>query len=146
MSGEEQTFPINDEDTSKSVFLILNTNKNLVQLFIVTFFTFSAGFLIWNYYVTMPMPASTLTLAVGHWQQVTGEIPLESGEGVGERADWSETAKIGAGSKHWTQAELVSGIGCSVDKVVMGSPVQNSRYFINFPSVFFFSSQFNLAL
>lgn len=84
------------------------------------------------------MPASTLTLAVGHWQQVTGEIPLESGEGVGERADWSETAKIGAGSKHWTQAELVSGIGCSTDKVVMGSPVQNSRYFINFPIVFFF--------
>uniref|UniRef100_A0AAV2MQW3 Uncharacterized protein n=1 Tax=Knipowitschia caucasica TaxID=637954 RepID=A0AAV2MQW3_KNICA len=30
----------------------------------------SSGFLIWFYYVTMPMPASTLALAVGHWHLV----------------------------------------------------------------------------
>uniref|UniRef100_A0A8C9X9G3 Aminopeptidase O (putative) n=1 Tax=Sander lucioperca TaxID=283035 RepID=A0A8C9X9G3_SANLU len=54
MSGEEQTVPTEDGDTP---------------------------FLIWNYYVTMPMPASTFTLAVGHWHQVTAEIPpaLERG-------------------------------------------------------------------
>uniref|UniRef100_A0A672ZM43 Aminopeptidase O (putative) n=1 Tax=Sphaeramia orbicularis TaxID=375764 RepID=A0A672ZM43_9TELE len=40
MSGEEQAVPLKDEDTR---------------------------FLIWNYHVTMPMPASTFTLAVGHW-------------------------------------------------------------------------------
>ncbi|XP_076859735.1 aminopeptidase O isoform X1 [Brachyhypopomus gauderio] len=27
------------------------------------------GFLQWNYYVTMPMPASTFTVAVGRWQE-----------------------------------------------------------------------------
>uniref|UniRef100_A0A665X5E8 Aminopeptidase O (putative) n=1 Tax=Echeneis naucrates TaxID=173247 RepID=A0A665X5E8_ECHNA len=44
MSGEEQAAPTEDRDTRFSV---------------------------WNYYVTMPMPASTFTLAVGHWCQVT---------------------------------------------------------------------------
>uniref|UniRef100_A0A3Q2YBY8 Aminopeptidase O (putative) n=1 Tax=Hippocampus comes TaxID=109280 RepID=A0A3Q2YBY8_HIPCM len=31
----------------------------------------SAGLLLWNYYVTMPMPASTFTLAVGRWLFMT---------------------------------------------------------------------------
>uniref|UniRef100_A0A8C4F105 Aminopeptidase O (putative) n=1 Tax=Dicentrarchus labrax TaxID=13489 RepID=A0A8C4F105_DICLA len=48
MSGEEKTVPTEDGDTR---------------------------FLNWSYYVTMPMPASTFTLAVGHWRQVTAEIP-----------------------------------------------------------------------
>lgn len=61
------------------------------------------------------------------------EIPLESGEGVGEGADWGKTAKLRDGPRHWTEAELVSGLGCSTAKVVTGSPVQDSRYFINFP-------------
>ncbi|KAJ0019134.1 hypothetical protein NQD34_006703 [Periophthalmus magnuspinnatus] len=38
----------------------------------------STGFSIWSYYVTMPMPASTLALAVGHWQQVTAVPPCGS--------------------------------------------------------------------
>lgn len=130
MSGEEQTPPINDEDTSKSV----NTKKTpLALVFIFTFLIFSAGFLIWNYYVTMPMPASTFTLAVGHWQQVAAEIPPESGEGVGEGADWGKTATLLAGPRHWTEARPVSGLGCSTAKIVTGSPLQDSRYFINFP-------------
>lgn len=137
MSGEEETSPINDEDTSKPVFVILKTHKKTSLccffFFFFTFVTFSAGFLIWNYYVTMPMPASTLTLAVGHWQQVTAEIPLESGEGVGEGEDWGKTAKLRAGPRHWTEAEFVSGPGCSTAKVVTGSPVRDGRYFINFP-------------
>lgn len=119
--------------------------KILCRYLFLHFLTFFAGYLIWNYYVTMPMPASTFTLAVGHWQQVTTEIPPELGEGVGERADWGKTAKPGAGPTHWTEAELASGLGCSTGKVVMDSPVQNSRYFMNFP-VDFFSSQFNLAV
>lgn len=114
-----------------------------MQVFIFVFSTLSAGFLIWNYYVTMPMPASTFTLAVGHWQQVTAEIPPQSGEGVGEQADRGQTAKLGAGPARWTQAELVSGLGCSSGKGV-GSALYNNRYFINFP-IDFFSSQFNLA-
>uniref|UniRef100_A0A667XG04 Aminopeptidase O (putative) n=1 Tax=Myripristis murdjan TaxID=586833 RepID=A0A667XG04_9TELE len=40
MSGEDQAVPIEDGQTR---------------------------LLIWDYYVTMPMPASTFTLAVGHW-------------------------------------------------------------------------------
>ncbi|XP_077600432.1 aminopeptidase O-like isoform X1 [Stigmatopora nigra] len=57
MSGEEQIEPIIDVETT--------------------------GLLIWNYYVTMPMPASTFTLAVGHWQQVPTE-PLP----VGGKSQW----------------------------------------------------------
>uniref|UniRef100_A0A7N8X478 Aminopeptidase O (putative) n=1 Tax=Mastacembelus armatus TaxID=205130 RepID=A0A7N8X478_9TELE len=49
MSGEEQAVPIEDGDTR---------------------------FLIWNYYVTMPMPASTFTLAVGHWYSTCCYSPL----------------------------------------------------------------------
>lgn len=30
---------------------------------------FCSGFLQWDYYVTMPMPASTFTIAVGQWQE-----------------------------------------------------------------------------
>lgn len=75
----------------------------------------------------MPMPASTFTLAVGHWQQVTAEIPPELGEGVGEQADRGETAKLGAGATRWTEEELVSGLGCS-----SGSAVQNNRYLLIF--------------
>jgi len=33
------------------------------------FFLFT-GVLSWYYYVTMPMPASTFTIAVGCWQEV----------------------------------------------------------------------------
>lgn len=122
--------------TQVSQSLSFLTQKNPLRCFFsffFTFVTFSAGFLIWNYYVTMPMPASTFTLAVGHWQQVTAEIPLESGEGLGEGADWGKTAKLRAEPRHWTEAELVSGLGCSTAKVATGSPVLDSRYFINFP-------------
>uniref|UniRef100_A0AAQ5YQP9 Peptidase M1 leukotriene A4 hydrolase/aminopeptidase C-terminal domain-containing protein n=1 Tax=Amphiprion ocellaris TaxID=80972 RepID=A0AAQ5YQP9_AMPOC len=55
MSGEEQAVPTEDGDTH---------------------------FFIWNYYVTMAMPASTFTLAVGHWHQVTAEIPPDAGLSV----------------------------------------------------------------
>ncbi|CAB1417009.1 unnamed protein product, partial [Pleuronectes platessa] len=75
MSGEEQALPTEDADTRFST---------------------------WSYYVTMPMPASTFTLAVGHWCQVTAEIPpaLEG------------------------EAGLVSGPGSSSSKVVKDSPHQ----------------------
>ncbi|XP_051757802.1 aminopeptidase O isoform X2 [Ctenopharyngodon idella] len=33
------------------------------------------GFLQWDYYVTMPMPASTFTIAVGQWQEARVNIP-----------------------------------------------------------------------
>uniref|UniRef100_A0A3P8S2X6 Aminopeptidase O (putative) n=1 Tax=Amphiprion percula TaxID=161767 RepID=A0A3P8S2X6_AMPPE len=60
MSGEEQAVPTEDGDTH---------------------------FFIWNYYVTMAMPASTFTLAVGHWHQVTAEIPPALENGVRDRTD-----------------------------------------------------------
>uniref|UniRef100_A0A672ZPD6 Aminopeptidase O (putative) n=1 Tax=Sphaeramia orbicularis TaxID=375764 RepID=A0A672ZPD6_9TELE len=60
MSGEEQAVPLKDEDTR---------------------------FLIWNYHVTMPMPASTFTLAVGHWFRVPAELPPSLETGLRDRAD-----------------------------------------------------------
>ncbi|XP_070760110.1 aminopeptidase O [Enoplosus armatus] len=97
MSGEEQTVPIEDGDTR---------------------------FLVWNYYVTMPMPASTFTLAVGHWRQVTAKIPPALEEGVRDRTDCGKTAKLGAGPGEWAEAELVSGLGSLTSEVVKGSPLQ----------------------
>ncbi|CAL8344961.1 unnamed protein product [Lota lota] len=46
MSGDNVALPIKDEET---------------------------GLLIWDYYVTMPMPASTFTLAVGCWRRAIAE-------------------------------------------------------------------------
>ncbi|XP_050930777.1 aminopeptidase O isoform X2 [Lates calcarifer] len=97
MSGEEQAVPIEDGDTRFSV---------------------------WNYYVTMPMPASTFTLAVGHWYQVTAEIPPVLERGVRDRMECANTAEPGARTGEWTEAELVSGLGSSSSKVVKGSPLQ----------------------
>ncbi|TKS78544.1 Aminopeptidase O [Collichthys lucidus] len=82
------------------------------------------SFLIWNYYVTMPMPASTFTLAVGHWRQVTVENPLAVEEWAWDKKDCGKTAKREAEPGEWTEAELVSGFGSSTSKVVKGSPLQ----------------------
>uniref|UniRef100_A0A672GD14 Aminopeptidase O (putative) n=1 Tax=Salarias fasciatus TaxID=181472 RepID=A0A672GD14_SALFA len=71
MSGEEPAVPIEDGDTH---------------------------FLIWNYYVTMAMPASTFTLAVGHWHQVAAEIP--STDEPLSAADHSGTACDGIYCSH----------------------------------------------
>lgn len=98
----------------------------------------SAGFLTWNYYVTMPMPASTFTMAVGHWHQVTAEIPPLLEDGGKDRVEWSKTARPSAGHGQWTETELMSGLGSSTSGVVKGSPLQTGRYFITFP-VFFFA-------
>ncbi|XP_040898891.1 aminopeptidase O isoform X2 [Toxotes jaculatrix] len=97
MSGEEQAVPIEDGHTRFSV---------------------------WNYYVTMPMPASTFTLAVGHWCQVTAEIPPALERGVRDGTDCIKTAKSGAGSGEQTEAELVSGLESSSTEGVKGSPLQ----------------------
>ncbi|KAK5614592.1 hypothetical protein CRENBAI_016017 [Crenichthys baileyi] len=86
MSGEEQAVPAEDGDTH---------------------------FLIWNYYVTMPMPASTLTLAVGHWCQVPAETPSALAKEVEDRVDCSSS-----------KAEPLSGLRNPTGEVVRGSPLQ----------------------
>ncbi|KAM9392074.1 aminopeptidase O [Pholidichthys leucotaenia] len=73
-------------------------------------------FLLWNYYVTMPMPASTFTLAVGHWLQVTPEIPPAVEKGVNDRMQYGETAKLRTNVMH------VSGLGSSSGEAEKGSP------------------------
>ncbi|XP_032370952.1 aminopeptidase O isoform X2 [Etheostoma spectabile] len=97
MSGEEQAVPIEDGDTPS---------------------------LIWNYYVTMPMPASTFTLAVGHWHQVTAEIPPALERGVRDGAHCSKITKPEAGPGEWTEADLRSGLVRSISEVVKGSPLK----------------------
>ncbi|XP_074526582.1 aminopeptidase O isoform X2 [Halichoeres trimaculatus] len=100
MSGEEQAVPIEDGDTR---------------------------FSIWNYYVTMPMPASTFTLAVGHWCQVTADISPCMESGVMDRVDWGKTAKSQAQDGGWTEAESLSGLGSSTSGVVKDSHLQTGR-------------------
>ncbi|KAA8593009.1 hypothetical protein FQN60_018464 [Etheostoma spectabile] len=80
--------------------------------------------LIWNYYVTMPMPASTFTLAVGHWHQVTAEIPPALERGVRDGAHCSKITKPEAGPGEWTEADLRSGLVRSISEVVKGSPLK----------------------
>ncbi|KAK9523334.1 hypothetical protein VZT92_019733 [Zoarces viviparus] len=93
-SGEEPAVPIEDGDTRS---------------------------LIWHCYVTMPMPASTFTLAVGHWRQVAAENPpaLERDE-----RDCGEAAKLCAGPGEWAPADLMSGLGSSISEVVKGPPLK----------------------
>ncbi|XP_008282274.1 aminopeptidase O [Stegastes partitus] len=97
MSGEEQAVPTEDGDTH---------------------------FFIWNYYVTMAMPASTFTLAVGRWHQVTAEIPPALESGVRDGTDCGKTAKPRAERGEWAEAGVVSGLGSSSSGVVKGSPLQ----------------------
>ncbi|XP_075905585.1 aminopeptidase O isoform X4 [Nelusetta ayraudi] len=98
MSGEEQCSPIEEGDPP---------------------------LLTWNYHVTMPMPASTFTLAVGHWQQVPAEIPSVLEGDVGDSEEQDEPAKLGAGPRQWTEAEC--GLGSSTSEVVKGTPPQTGR-------------------
>lgn len=84
------------------------------------------------------MPASTFTLAVGHWQQVTAEIPPELEKGVRDGTDCGKTAKLWPECGQWTEAERVSRLGSSSSEVVKGSPLQTGRYFISFSCVLSF--------
>lgn len=86
--------------------------------------------------MTMPMPASTFTLAVGHWQQVPAEIPSVLEGDVGDSEEQDEPAKLGAGPGRWTEAECV--LGSSTSEVVKGTPPQTGRYWVIFPPVSFF--------
>uniref|UniRef100_A0A8C2ZU30 Aminopeptidase O (putative) n=1 Tax=Cyclopterus lumpus TaxID=8103 RepID=A0A8C2ZU30_CYCLU len=60
-------------------------------------FDFETSSLIWNYYVTMPMPASTFTLAVGHWRQVPSENPPDE---VLSETDYSGMVNDGIPCSH----------------------------------------------
>ncbi|KAF6737057.1 Aminopeptidase O [Oryzias melastigma] len=75
MSGEEMAVPTKDGDTH---------------------------FLVWNYYVTMPMPASTFTLAVGHWHRVTAETfpALETEDEELSVTDYSAMLDDGTSCSH----------------------------------------------
>ncbi|KAF7200495.1 aminopeptidase O isoform X1 [Nothobranchius furzeri] len=91
MSGEEQAVPAEDGDTH---------------------------FLIWNYYVTMPMPASTFTLAVGHWHQVPAETPpalKKVAEVSPDRGEWTEpelvTEPAGFSGENQKSSQLQTGRG-----------------------------------
>ncbi|XP_067087072.1 aminopeptidase O [Osmerus mordax] len=52
----------------------------------------------WEYYVTMPMPASTFTLAVGHWLQATPDLSIEGERRGQEEEAWSGALAVQAGS------------------------------------------------
>ncbi|XP_077943488.1 aminopeptidase O isoform X6 [Gasterosteus aculeatus] len=96
MSGEEAAVPVEDGDTRS---------------------------LIWHYYVTMPMPASTFTLAVGHWHQVTAENAPTLERGLRDKAARSNAAKLEAGPAELGEADLMSGLGSS-SSVAKGSPLK----------------------
>lgn len=51
---------------------------------IMLFLLYLLGFLQWGYYVTMPMPASTFTIAVGKWQEAKS-LPHNQEEGKSEK-------------------------------------------------------------
>ncbi|XP_041854940.1 aminopeptidase O isoform X2 [Melanotaenia boesemani] len=100
MSGEEQVAPTEDGNTH---------------------------FLFWNYYVTMPMPASTFTLAVGHWRNVTVETPPVLENKVEDSCYCGKTPEHRADYEEWTETELVAGLGSSSSEVVKDFPLQTGR-------------------
>jgi len=75
------------------------------------------------------MPASTFTLAVGHWRQVLAENPAASDRVARDETDCGGTATLGAGPGERARADLLSGPS-SISEVVKGSPVRTGRYFI----------------
>ena len=95
------------------------------------------GLLIWDYYVTMPMPASTFTLAVGCWRRAiaephtaswsAGEAPVSEYSGVPANTD----AEPRAGS----QTGPMSRPGSSTRQVIKGFPLNVGRNYINFPEL-----------
>ncbi|XP_056134361.1 aminopeptidase O [Lampris incognitus] len=93
MSGENQAIPVEDEET---------------------------GLSIWNYYVTMPMPASTFTLAVGYWHQAIAKFPSAMEAGLQGRMGCGVSAKPRAGPG----AGPASGLGSSTSEVIKGSTLQ----------------------
>ncbi|XP_017286785.1 aminopeptidase O isoform X2 [Kryptolebias marmoratus] len=93
MSGEDQAVPAEDRD---------------------------AHFLTWNYYVTMPMPASTFALAVGYWCQVTAESPPALVKKVEDRADCGKPI---AGFGELAE----SALGGSCSEVLKGTQLQTGR-------------------
>uniref|UniRef100_A0A3P9JYE7 Aminopeptidase O (putative) n=1 Tax=Oryzias latipes TaxID=8090 RepID=A0A3P9JYE7_ORYLA len=97
MSGEEQAVPTKDGDTH---------------------------FLVWNYYVTMPMPASTFTLAVGHWHRVPTETFPASETEVGKNLDCGNMAKPRPERGESSESRLVSRLGKSSHKTVKDFPLQ----------------------
>lgn len=102
--------------------------SHLFDFFILSLLL-SAGSLIWHYYVTMPMPASTFTLAVGHWHQVTAENAPTLERGLRDKAARSNAAKLETGPAELGEADLMSGLGSS-SSVAKGSPLKTGRYFI----------------
>lgn len=97
---------------------------------------FSSDFQIWNYYVTMPMPASTFTLAVGHWHHVPAGTPPTLEKEVGDGAECGTMAKSRTNCKERAEAEPVSRLGNLSSEIVKDSPLQTGRYFISFPVPF----------
>lgn len=73
----------------------------------------------------MPMPASTFTLAVGHWCQVPADTP----------SALEKVVEDGMGSSN-SKAELVPGLIKSSSEVVRDSPLHIGRYFNGFPVSF----------
>ncbi|KAM8866180.1 aminopeptidase O isoform 3-T3 [Synchiropus picturatus] len=77
--------------------------------------------LIWNYYVTMPMPASTLALAMGHWRQVTDENSPTLEKESGNRLD------CGTGENFGAETSALSTLGNSTRGEVKVSTLQPGR-------------------
>ena len=110
------------------------TLNNVFLTFFVPFLSSllpSTGLLFWDYYVTMPMPASTFTLAVGHWRQATAEFTTAIESWPSGRMECGETAKAGPGSE--TVAGPAAEAGSSTSEVIKCSTLQTGRYFIIFP-------------
>lgn len=85
----------------------------------------------------MPMPASTFTLAVGHWHRVTAETFPALETEVGEKPDCGNMAKPRPERGKPTESRLVSRPGKSSRKTVKDSPLQTGRYVLKFPVLFF---------
>uniref|UniRef100_A0A8C6X056 Aminopeptidase O (putative) n=1 Tax=Neogobius melanostomus TaxID=47308 RepID=A0A8C6X056_9GOBI len=101
MSGEEPAVPREDNNTS---------------------------FLIWTYYVTMPMPASTLVLAVGHWHlvPVASPFPLDTATTGPADIDKAQT-----GCSVWTESAFGKGssdVQTPALQTASGGPTTRSEF------------------
>lgn len=84
----------------------------------------------------MPMPASTFTLAVGHWCQATAELPSATESSARSRMEGWDPGQAGAGVVAGAGPGSGTEAGSSSSEVVKGCTVQTGRYVVILPVLF----------
>ncbi|XP_072537952.1 aminopeptidase O [Salminus brasiliensis] len=95
------------------------------------------GFFQWDYFVTMPMPASTFTIAVGMWQEARAGAPnLEEGKNEEPSAELSCSSMTSVGSRPTDQCFKIQSSRPKLTFSAKEEDEQSSCSHVNYPCRF----------